>query len=137
MRALGAVPAGLQLLSGQRPVFDYPLPDQTTRTGAAVLVVSVAFFATVGAWLLLRYLWFALRRFDEAGVMKQMRTQALLQIDALGDRLTELERSCQDIDPTMAERHAAARALFDQAHTPEAMVAVREIAEEGLAVENA
>jgi hypothetical protein len=135
MRALGV--AEVALLSGQRPVFDYPLPDQTNQVGTAVLVVSVAFIATVGAWLLLRFLWFAVRRFDEAGVMKQMRTQALLQIDALGDRLMELERNGQDINPRMAERHAAARALFDQAHTPEAMVTVREIAEEGLAVENA
>ena len=37
-------------------------------------------------------------------------------------------------DPAMAERHATARLLYDQAHTAAAMVEVRRIADEGLAL---
>ncbi|MCT2581879.1 hypothetical protein [Actinophytocola gossypii] len=38
------------------------------------------------------------------------------------------------VDPAAAERHASARLLYDQAHTSAAMVEVRRIAEEGLAL---
>jgi hypothetical protein len=55
-------------------------------------------------------------------------------ISDLGARVLTVEEGGERADPAAAERHATARLLYDQAHTSEAMVQVRRVAEEGLEV---
>lgn len=100
-----------------RPVYAPPKPERTSPlvfAGLGLVVVAT------GAWLLFR------RRRDPA--LRAARAEAYLRIEELGARLAERD------DPVMAERHATARLLFDQARTPKAMIAVRDVAEEGLAI---
>jgi hypothetical protein len=134
MRALGTVLAELPPLSGApamaqspRPVFDYPRPEPFDPVETAVYAVLVTLVIMAGGWLLLRYLKLVLRRLDAQSGWRQVRAETFLRIEELGAALAE------SADSSAAERYATARTLFDQAHTPEAMAAVREVAEEGLA----
>jgi hypothetical protein len=142
MRALGAVlaVAGTLSLSSQpataqppRPVFDYPRPERFDPVETAIYAALATVVVTVGGWLLLQYLRRTLRRLDAQEELRQVRAEAYLRIEELGAALAESAESAESADPAAAERHATARTLFDQARTTEAMAAVREIAEEGLA----
>lgn len=63
--------------------------------------------------------------------------RAFAKIGDLGARILAAEQDGAAADPAVAERHATASTLFDQAHTAEAMVEVERIADEGLALEGA
>lgn len=123
MRALGAI----ALPAGQRPVFDYPRPEPFDPVETALHAALVTVVIVVGGWLLLRYLRLTLRRLDARTGWRQARAETYLRLEELGAAVAESP------DPATAERYATARTLFDQAHTLEAMAAVRRIAEEGLA----
>ncbi|MBB4905133.1 hypothetical protein [Actinophytocola algeriensis] len=67
----------------------------------------------------------------------ELRTEtasAMAVIGDLGARVLSAEESGDPADPTVVERHATARLLYDQAHTSVAMAEVRRVAEEGLAL---
>ncbi|HEX6359318.1 hypothetical protein [Actinophytocola sp.] len=113
-----------------RPVYDLPRPEKVDLAGSAIVVTLVAAAATVVAMLLVLYLRWALRRRETREGLREARARAYLSIEELGTRLAEDQADV----PAAAERYATARALFDQALTPEAMAAVREVAEEGLVV---
>ncbi len=59
---------------------------------------------------------------------------AMAVIGDLGARVLTAEEGGEPADPAVVERHTTARLLYDQAHTSVAMVEVRRVAEEGLAL---
>jgi hypothetical protein len=63
--------------------------------------------------------------------------RAFAKLGDLGARILAAEQDRGAVDSAAAERHATATALFDQAHTAEAMAEVERIADEGLALEGA
>ena len=60
--------------------------------------------------------------------------RAFARIGDLGARILSAEEDGGRADSAVAERHATATTLFDQAHTAEAMSEVERIADEGLAM---
>ena len=69
---------------------------------------------------------------EERKALRAESAAAMAAIGDLGARLLTLEERGDTIDPAMAERHATARLLYDQALTSAAMVEVRAVAEDGL-----
>jgi hypothetical protein len=63
--------------------------------------------------------------------------RAFAKIGDLGAQILAAEQDRGAVDSAVAERHATATTLFDQAHTAEAMAEVERIADEGLALEGA
>jgi len=63
--------------------------------------------------------------------------KALAAINLLGARILAVEESGEEVNPAVAERHATARTLYDQALTAEAMAEVEKVADEGMALEMA
>ncbi|MGB3442294.1 MAG: hypothetical protein WBA97_26420 [Actinophytocola sp.] len=121
-----------RLAEPARPIFDLPRPERFEFKSVVMYVAAGTAAATIGMWLLFLYLRRTLRRLDAGVAMREERAEAYLRLEELGDLLIEVESNGQAVDPRIAERLATARTLFDQAHTPEAMAAVREIADEGL-----
>ncbi|MFI7679163.1 hypothetical protein [Actinophytocola sp. NPDC049390] len=114
----------------QPPPQPRPQPFDVQRTVWAlapwVLVGSAVVIA--GAALLRRR-----RRAATAEVELRAETAAALAvIGDLGARVLAAEESGEPVDPAVAERHATARRLYDQARTSVAMEEVRRVAEEGL-----
>jgi hypothetical protein len=70
----------------------------------------------------------------EARVLRSETASAMAAIGDLGTRVLTADEKGSGADPAAAERLATARLLYDQAHTSAAMVEVRKIAEEGLAL---
>lgn len=64
----------------------------------------------------------------ERAALREASAEAFAEITELGERLLEGDGTR---DAAAAERHATARALFDQAHTAEAMARVQAVAVEG------
>lgn len=79
----------------------------------------------------------AARLAAERSAMRTASAEAFAKIGELGARLLKTEERGGAANPAAAERHATARTLFDQAHTPEAMAEVEKIADEGLALRGA
>ncbi|MFI7678264.1 hypothetical protein [Actinophytocola sp. NPDC049390] len=116
-----------------RPVYSHPRPEPFDLAGAAALTAVVAAVVTFVGWSLVHYLRRHGRRRAARGAWRESRARTFLLIEELGARLVELERD-GPVDPGIAERHATARTLFDQAATAEAMAEVRAVAEEGFAL---
>lgn len=70
----------------------------------------------------------------ERRALRRESARAMARIGELGARLLAAEERGQPVDPAAAERHATARALYDQALTAEAMAEVTAIADEGIEV---
>jgi hypothetical protein len=71
---------------------------------------------------------------EEERALRAESASAMAVIGDLGARVLSAEEAGAPADPAAAERHATARLLYDQAHTSVAMVEVRRVAEEGLAL---
>lgn len=66
--------------------------------------------------------------------MRKEQARAMVKIGELAATLLAVEERGDTADPAAAERHATARALYDQALTAKAMAEVTAIADEGLEV---
>ncbi|MGB3439279.1 MAG: hypothetical protein WBA97_11065, partial [Actinophytocola sp.] len=71
---------------------------------------------------------------EEERALRAESASAMAAIGDLGARVLSAEEAGDPAEPVVAERHATARLLYDQAYTSVAMVAVRQVAEEGLAL---
>jgi hypothetical protein len=69
----------------------------------------------------------------ERRAMRRESARAMAKIGELGAALLAAEERGEAADPAAAERHATARALYDEALTAKAMAEVTGVAEEGLA----
>lgn len=69
----------------------------------------------------------------ERRAMRRERARAMAKIGELGAELLAAEERGETASPAAAERHATARALYDEALTAKAMAEVTAVAEEGLA----
>lgn len=76
----------------------------------------------------------ALRAEQERRAMRKEQARAMVKIGELAATLLAVEERGDTADPAAAERHATARALYDQALTAKAMAEVTAIADEGLEV---
>jgi hypothetical protein len=68
------------------------------------------------------------------GELRLARAETNARISELGRRLLDVETGGKAVDPAAAERLVTARRLFDEAHTIPALVEVRKIADEGMAL---
>jgi hypothetical protein len=69
----------------------------------------------------------------ERRAMRRESARAMAKIGELGAELLAAEERGETANPAAAERHATARALYDEALTAKAMAEVTAVAEEGLA----
>lgn len=105
-----------------------PFDVQRTVWALAPWVLVGSAVVIAGAVLLQRR-----RRAAAAEVELRAETaSALAVIGDLGAAVLTAEESGEPVAPAVAERHATARRLYDQARTPVAMAEVRRVAEEGL-----
>lgn len=110
-----------------RPRFDMTPEPRPDVQGVSQVVAAVAIVVVVAAWLAGLRLRRAARDRAAASRLRLATAAANARIEDLGARLLAAP------DPQVAERLATARAMFGQAVTAEAMVAVCDIADEGLA----
>lgn len=76
----------------------------------------------------------AVRADQERRAMRKEQATAMAKIGELAATLLAVDERGDTVDPAAAERHATARALYDQALTAKAMAEVAAIADEGLEV---
>ena len=130
MPAKGARVAGYSHGAGWKatgmPVYSYPPPEPFDLMAAGWLTAAVAGAVTLVAWLLVHHLRDPARQAAARADLRRSRAETYLRIEELGAMVAG--------DAGVAERHATARALFDQATTAAAMAEVRAIAEEGIAL---
>jgi hypothetical protein len=69
---------------------------------------------------------------DAKSALRKESARAIAGISVLGARILSAEESGETVNPAVAERHATARTLYDQARTAEAMSEVAKIVDEGL-----